>query len=165
MSIKHFACNNCELERNLSSSNLSERALREIYLAGFEIAVKESRPMTVMAAYNKINGTYCTNNYGLLVDILRHEWGFEGLVMSDWDAMRAQPGDPMTPASGDVLKAAAAQCDLVMPGREDQLEALGRGLQEGKVKREDLLRSGARVLRMIAQNTVAPLSAGEKTAK
>ena len=154
MSIKHFAANNCELERNFSSSNVSERALREIYLRGFEIAVRESNPMTVMAAYNKINGVYCTNNYDLLVKVLRNEWGFEGLVMSDWDSMKADPKNPVIPRSGDVQKAHAAQCDLVSPGRPDQREALKKGLETGAVRREDLKRSAVRMLKMIRSNTV-----------
>ena len=153
MSIKHFAANNCELVRNFSSSNVSERALREIYLRGFEIAVKESNPMTVMAAYNKINGVYCTNNYDLLVKVLRNEWGFEGLVMSDWDSMKAT-SDPVIPLSGDVQKAHMAQCDLVSPGRPDQREALKKGLETGAVRREDLKRSAVRILKMIRGNTV-----------
>ncbi|MCR5089170.1 MAG: glycoside hydrolase family 3 C-terminal domain-containing protein [Oscillospiraceae bacterium] len=154
MSVKHFAANNCELERNMSSSNVTERTLRELYLRGFEIAVKESAPMTVMAAYNKVNGVYCTNNYDLLVRVLRNEWGFDGLVMSDWDSMKASREDCTVPASGDVQKAAAAQCDLVMPGRPDQIEALTRGLASGAVRLEDLRRSAARVLRMIRKNSV-----------
>ncbi|MBE6724235.1 MAG: beta-glucosidase [Ruminococcaceae bacterium] len=154
MSVKHFAANNCELERNMSSSNLTERTLRELYLRGFEIAVRESSPMTVMAAYNKINGVYCTNNRDLLVKVLRCEWGFEGLVMSDWDSMKAKREDCTVPLSGDVQQAAAAQCDLVMPGRPDQCEALKKGLESGAVKVEDLRRSAARVLRMVRQNTV-----------
>ena len=153
MSVKHFAANNCELERNFSSSNVSERALREIYLRGFEIAVKESQPMTVMAAYNKINGIYCTNHYDLLVKVLRNEWGFEGLVMSDWDSMKADPENPVIPRSGDVLKAHAAQCDLVCPGRPDQREALKKGLETGAVSRADLKRSAVRILKMIRGNT------------
>ncbi|MCM1119768.1 MAG: glycoside hydrolase family 3 C-terminal domain-containing protein [bacterium] len=157
MSVKHFAANSCELERNMSSSNMTERTLRELYLKGFEIAVKESAPMTVMAAYNKINGVYCTNSYDLLVKVLRNEWGFEGLVMSDWDAMKAEREDCTKPASGDVQKAHAAQCDLVMPGREDQVEALLAGLESGAVKVEDLRRSGARILKMIRKNTVVGL--------
>jgi len=153
MSVKHFAANNCELERNMSSSNVTERALRELYLRGFEIAVKESSPMTVMAAYNKINGVYCTNNYDLLVKVLRNEWQYDGLVISDWDSMKASREDCTVPASGDVQKAAAAQCDLVMPGRPDQIEALKKGLENGAVSLEDLRRSAARVLRMVRQNT------------
>ena len=154
MSVKHFVANNCELERNMSSSNLTERTLRQLYLRGFEIAVRESKPMTVMAAYNKVNGVYCTNNYDLLVKVLRSEWGFEGMVMSDWDSMKASREDCTVPASGDVQKAAAAQCDLVMPGRPDQLEALQKGLDSGAVQLDDLRRSAARVLWMVRQNTV-----------
>ncbi len=153
MSIKHFAANNCELERNFSSSNLSQRALREIYLRGFEIAVKESNPATVMAAYNKINGVYCTNNYDLLVKVLRNEWGYRGLVMSDWHAMKCQSGDALTPLSADVQKCHAAQCDLVMPGRPDQKEALLSGLGDGSVNIADLRRSAGRILKLIAGNS------------
>lgn len=154
MSVKHFAANNCELERNQSSSNLTERTLREIYLRGFEIAVKESNPMTVMAAYNKINGVYCTNNYDLLVKVLRNEWGYEGAVISDWDSMKCVPGESVRPLSGDVQKAAAAQCDLVMPGRPDQVEALVKGVEDGTVHVDDLRRSAVRVLHMIRANTI-----------
>ncbi len=165
MSVKHFAANNCELERNMSSSNMTERTLRELYLRGFEIAVKESAPMTVMAAYNKINGVYCTNNYDLLVKVLRNEWGFEGLVMSDWHAMKAEREDCTKPASGDVQKAHAAQCDLVMPGRDDQVEALLAGIQSGVVKREDLKRSAARIVKMIRANTIVGLNEAKEQEK
>ncbi len=154
MSVKHFAANSCELERNRSSSNVHERALREIYLRGFEIAVKESDPMTVMAAYNRINGLHCVNHYDLLVKVLRNEWGYTGLVMSDWDSMKADPQDCLKPLTGDVQKAHSAQCDLVCPGREDQHQALLQGLQDGTVKRHDLERSAVRVLRMLRKNTV-----------
>lgn len=154
VSIKHFAANNCELERNSSSSNADERALREIYLRGFEIAVKEASPMTVMVAYNMINGTYCTNNEELLVNILRNEWGFKGMVMSDWDAMKADRTDCMKAVTGNILKAHRAQCDLVMPGRPDQVEALIKGTEQGIVQINDLRRSAVRILRIIRSNTV-----------
>ncbi len=154
MSIKHFAANNCELERNFSSSNMSQRTLRELYLRGFEIAIKESDPATVMASYNKVNGVYATNNYDLLVKVLRNEWGYQGLVMSDWHAMKCRTGDPVTPLSGDVQKCHAAQCDLVMPGRPDQREALLAGIADGSVKLEDLRRSAMRILKVIQSNTV-----------
>lgn len=154
MCVKHFAANNCELERNMSSSNMTEKKLRELYLRGFEIAIKESGPMTVMAAYNKINGVYCTNHYDLLVKVLRNEWGFQGLVMSDWDAMKASREDCTRPESADVQKAPGAQCDLIMPGRADQIEALLKGMQSGNVRTEDVRRSAMRVLDMIRQNSV-----------
>ena len=154
MSVKHFAANSCELERNRSSSNVHERALREIYLRGFEIAVRESDPMTVMAAYNRVNGLHCVNSYDLLVKVLRNEWDYKGLVMSDWDSMKADPTDCTKPLTGDVQKAHAAQCDLVCPGREDQHQALLQGLREGKVQHHDLERSAQRILRLIRKNTV-----------
>ena len=110
--------------------------------------------MTVMAAYNKINGVYCTNNYDLLVKVLRNEWGFQGLVVSDWDSMQASKEDCTRPASADVQRAPAAQCDLIMPGREDQVRALLQGVAEGKVRTADLKRSATRILKMVRQNTV-----------
>lgn len=110
--------------------------------------------MTVMAAYNMVNGVYCTNNYDLLVKILRQEWGFEGMVMSDWDSMKANRDDPMTPATSDVLKAPMAQCDLICPGRPDQIIALKTALEQNLVDRNDIKRCATRVLRMIRKNTV-----------
>lgn len=86
-SIKHFACNNQELRRNVVSSVVDERTMREIYLSAFEYAVKHANPRTVMCAYNKVNGVYCSENKYLLDDILRKDWGFKGLVMSDWGAV------------------------------------------------------------------------------
>lgn len=86
-SIKHFACNNQELRRNVVSSVVDERTMREIYLSAFEYAVRNANPRTVMCAYNKLNGVYCSENKYLLDDILRKDWGFKGLVVSDWGAV------------------------------------------------------------------------------
>ena len=146
MSIKHFVANNCELERNMSSSNLTERTLRELYLRGFEIAVKESVPMTVMAAYNKVNGIYCTNNYDLLVKVLRNEWGFKGMVMSDWTS--TWHGDGCS-ASGCVR----AGNDLIMPGRTEDLEDIKNAFDEGLISLDDIKANAYRIVRTILNTT------------
>ena len=102
-SLKHFAANNQEFDRMRVSAEVSERALREIYLASFERAVKGSNPWTIMCSYNKINGTYSSQNHWLLTEVLRDEWGWDGLVMSDWGAVR------------DRVAGVAAGLDLEMP--------------------------------------------------
>jgi beta-glucosidase len=106
-SLKHFAVNNQEFERMVSSSNLDERTLREIYLSAFEIAITQARPWSVMCAYNKVNGVYASENHLLLEEILREEWGFEGFVVSDWGAVH------------DRVKGVLAGLNLEMPGSGD----------------------------------------------
>ncbi|MDR1420695.1 MAG: glycoside hydrolase family 3 C-terminal domain-containing protein [Treponema sp.] len=126
-SLKHYAANNQETRRMTSDSVVDERALREIYLAGFERAVKKSRPWTVMCSYNRLNGTYACENKRLLSGILRDEWGFRGLVMTDWGAM------------DNRVDAVKASLDLEMPGSGGHndmkiLEALKNGvLSEGEL--------------------------------
>lgn len=93
VALKHFACNNQEIDRITSDSRVSERALREIYLKGFEICVREAKPLTVMSSYNCINGIHTSSRYDLLTDVLRGEWGFRGYVMTDWDSQSDKPYD------------------------------------------------------------------------
>lgn len=111
-SLKHYACNNQEIERGRGSSNVDERTLREIYLRNFEIVVKESNPWTVMCAYNRINGIYASEHGYLLRDILKEEWGFEGLVVSDWGANHT------------IVESMENGLDLEMPGPSKYYGAL-----------------------------------------
>ncbi len=111
---KHFACNNQETNRNKSDSRLSERALREIYLKGFEICVKEAEPLTIMTSYNKINGVWGHYNYNLCTRILRQEWGFNGLVMTDW-WMQSSKSPEFSNLSDNAYRVRAG-VDVLMPG-------------------------------------------------
>ena len=111
---KHFACNNQEYCRNTNDSRLSERALREIYLKGFEICVKEAKPQNIMTSYNKVNGVWCHYQYELCTAILRGEWGYEGCVMTDWWMQPAK--SPEFPALRDQAYRVRAQVDVFMPG-------------------------------------------------
>lgn len=109
-SLKHFAANSQELSRFTSDSVMDDRTLRELYLTAFEIAVREGKPSTVMCAYPKLNGTHCSDHKELLADILREEWGFDGMVVTDWGAMN------------DRIEGFRAGCDLNMPGGSDYME-------------------------------------------
>lgn len=134
-SVKHFCCNNKETNRKESDSRVSERALREIYLKGFEIAVKEAQPWTLMTCYNLVNGQYASERKDLLAGILREEWGFEGMVTTDWWNKAYQYKEIK---AGNDLKMGAGEPDAV-------LEAL----REGKVTREEIATCAKRVLETI----------------
>ena len=143
-SLKHFAANNQETRRMTVDALVDERALREIYLASFEHAVTEGRPWTVMAAYNRLNGTYCTENRDLLTRILREEWGFDGVVMSDWGAVSR-------PAA-----AVEAGLDLAMPGFGGRGDAtLLRALATGRLSHEAVDASASRLLGLVARTAAA----------
>lgn len=124
---KHFAVNNQEYRRMTSSSNLDERTLREIYLSGFEKVVKTAKPMTMMAAYNRINGTYACDDENLLTTILREEWGFDGFVVSDWGAVNDRASN---------LKAGL---DLSMPASPALEKQLLQAIRTGEVEEEEAL--------------------------
>ncbi|MGN0753788.1 MAG: glycoside hydrolase family 3 C-terminal domain-containing protein, partial [Aristaeellaceae bacterium] len=137
-SLKHFAANSQEYKRMNGDSQMDERTLREIYLAAFEIAVKEGRPATVMCAYNKINGEHCSDSKTLLTDILRSEWGFDGTVITDWGAMN------------DRIRGFQAGCDLNMPGGSDYMEqAVLEAVKAGVLSEADVDASVKRILCLV----------------
>ena len=140
--IKHFACNNQEDNRMGSDSILSERAVRELYLKGFEIAVKESQPLSIMTSYNLINGVHAANNHDLCTDVARNEWGFQGAIMTDWTTTEV---DESCTASGCMR----AGNDLVMPGSFGDHDNMKKELEEGTLQIEDLKACIARLVSVI----------------
>ena len=133
VSIKHYAANNQETNRNEDDSQVSERALREIYLKNFEIAIRESNPWTVMSSYNKVNGTYSQQNHWLLTEMLRDEFGFNGIVMTDWGSKAG---------TVDALKAGN---DLMEPGNQTEMERLIAAAKDGSLS-EDVINTSVRRL-------------------
>jgi len=148
--VKHFACNSQELDRMSSDSVVSERALREIYLSAFETAVKEGQPSMVMCAYNMLNGTYCSDNKELLTDILRDEWGFDGVVVTDWGAMNNR------------VNGFKAGCDLNMPGGSSYMErTVRRAVKKGALDEADIDRSVRRILELVLKQNDIPAVPGQ----
>lgn len=137
-SLKHFVANSQEKKRLISNSVVDERALREIYLAAFEKAVRESQPWTVMCSYNMINGTYASDNKWLLTEVLRKEWGFDGLVVTDWGAMN------------DRIEGIKAGLDIEMPGpNRSNVDAVIKAVKEKRLSIEDLDRVVLRIVKTI----------------
>ena len=139
-SIKHFAANNQETNRMNTDARISQRALREIYLKGFEIAIKESKPWTVMTSYNYINGTYASESKDLVETILRDEWGYEGTVMTDW--FGGKDGAVQMWAGNDMLQ----------PGKAGQFDSIVAGVKSGKLAEADLDRNVQRILNLIEKS-------------
>ncbi len=139
-SIKHFAANNQETNRMNTDAHISQRALREIYLKGFEIAIKESKPWTVMTSYNYINGVYTSESKDLVETILRDEWGYEGTVMTDWFGGK------------DGAKQMWAGNDMLQPGKKEQFDSIVAGVKSGKLSEADLDRNVQRVLNLVEKS-------------
>lgn len=144
--IKHFACNNQEDNRKGSNSVISERALREIYLKGFEIAVKSSQPMSIMTSYNSINGVQTANSYDLCTAVARDEWGFAGIIMTDWGT--TDDADGKSSSKGCIL----AGNDLIMPGLPSNHEELRAAIDDGTLTAEDLKKCAARLISIVFQS-------------
>lgn len=137
-SLKHFAGNSQEKCRFNSNSIMDDRTMREIYLSAFEIAVKEGKPSTVMCAYPKLNGIHCSDNKELLDTILRKEWGFDGMVVTDWGAMN------------DRIEGFRAGCDLNMPGGSEYMEkAAVRAVKDGSLPEKNIDESVRRILKLV----------------
>lgn len=146
VTLKHFCCNNQEDNRNKTNVNVNERALREIYLKGFEIAVKEAGPGAIMSSYNKVNGKYVNNSYRLLTQVLRNEWGFDGFVMTDWFATGRK--------YGNSAHAIASGNDLIMPGSAGAVDEIVKAVSKGVILEEDVKRSAANVLRGVLSSRI-----------
>ena len=144
-SLKHFAANNQEYQRFVTNAEVDERTLREIYLPAFETAMKKGKPWTVMCAYNKLNGNYCSQNRELLTDILKNEWGFEGLVVSDWGAVH------------DRVAALKAGLDWQMPGpRDADVQAVIKAVRDGSLDEDTLNESVRRILQIVFKTAETP---------
>ena len=141
--IKHFAANNQEDNRLFSNSIVSQKTLREIYLKGFEICIKESAPLSIMTSYNLINGTHTANNYDLIQSVLRDEWGFEGVVMTDWCTTQDVAADKGFGKPGEYHESSSAECmrvgnDWIMPGCQKDVDIILDAVENGKLSVADL---------------------------
>ena len=142
VTVKHFACNNQEDNRMGVDSCVSERALREIYLRGFEIAVKESTPAAIMSSYNLINGVHAANSYDLCTVVARKEWGFEGVIMSDWNTT--------VPEDGSIpWKCADAGNDIIMPGNSDDDEHIRQAYARGDLTEKKIRECAGRIISLV----------------
>ena len=155
--IKHFAANNMEDNRMFTNAHISERALREIYLKGFEIAVKTSQPMSIMSSYNLLNGTHTAGNYDLLTAAARDEWNFEGFVMTDWgtsDDMRKLFGfgDNLKYSYTDPASCVTAGNDLQMPGSKAIYDRVIEGVKTGEIPMGQLQMCTYRILNIVEQS-------------
>ncbi|MBQ3797512.1 MAG: glycoside hydrolase family 3 C-terminal domain-containing protein [Butyrivibrio sp.] len=152
--IKHYAANNAETNRYNSNSRVSERAMREIYLKGFGICVKKAQPKAVMTSYNLLNGQHTSEHRGLIEDILRREYGFEGIVMTDWvvDALSSSPENKYRGAlAPEVVKAGG---DLFMPGCQTDFDRVLAALKDGSIERKQIQQNATRVYRMAEELSI-----------
>lgn len=148
VTIKHFVANNQESGRYTSNSHVSARALREIYLCGFEICIREAKPAALMTSYNLLNGVHTAEDRELLERIAREQFGFKGLIMTDWIVAGFGSRKAKYPLA-DPVKSAAAGNDLLMPGSKKELNQLLSALKSGRLDRKTLQRNAARVLQLM----------------
>lgn len=154
VTLKHFCCNNQEDNRNKTNANVNERALREIYLQGFRYAIRDGKPGAIMTSYNKVNGTYVNNSYDLVTKVLRNEWGFDGLVMTDWFATGK--------GVGSHALAISAGNDLIMPGGNTAEREIVKAAESGLIQTQDVKRCAANVLKGILSSRIYQAYKNEK---
>lgn len=150
VTIKHFFCNNQEDNRMFINVHINERALREIYLRNFQIPIELSNPLSIMSSYNLINGIHAANQRSILHDVLRNEWGYNGLIMTDWctsmevshNFSKPNPKYPITSSKGCII----AGNDIQMPGCKENEEDIILGVENGEIKIEDLQACVVRIL-------------------
>lgn len=152
-SIKHFAANNQETNRLSINEHITERTMRELYLKGFEIAVKESQPWTVMSSYNLINDTYTSARKDLLTNILRDEWGFKGIVMTDWFGGFAG-FESISNGSSNVTEQLTAGNDLLMPGIPQQAKSVEENIKNGNLTKEVVDTNVKRILELVLRSPI-----------
>ena len=146
VTVKHYACNNQEDNRNAVSSEVTERALREIYLRPFELAVRRGGAKGIMTSYNKVNGVYAPNSYDLCTKVLRCEWDFDGVVMTDWFSTNN--------GLADNAKAIAVGNDLIMPGGSGFKKKIVKAVKSGVLSVDDLRRCCGRVVRSVLDSAI-----------
>jgi len=163
--IKHFACNNQEFMRSKVDTVASERALREIYLRGYEIAVKEAGAFSIMTSYNRINGIHAASNYDLLTTVLRGEWGYQGIVMTDWWAQGNEENEPAKMGHTAVMVRAQNDLYMVMPdaGLPTAKDTSKEGLETGLVTKAEFQRSVANICNVLLRLPALQFMLGEKT--
>ncbi len=149
VTLKHFACNNQEDNRHATNVHISERTIREIYLRGFAICVRKAHPEAVMSSYNLINGIHSANHHDLLTAALRDEWGFKGIVMTDWGTTSQSGNEAHKYKASTCAGCIRAGNDLIMPGSGEDYENLLSSIQNGEVSPGQIRRCVKRILRMM----------------
>ena len=150
VTIKHMACNNQEENRGGMNAHVSERALREIYLKGFEIAIRTAHPTAIMTGHNLVNGVNAAESFDLLTSAAREEWGFDGLVMTDWNTTSKKKGTRKYGPS-DCVTCLQAGTDLIMPGTPEDIEVIREGIKDGSLKQSNLRWCAVNILRVMGK--------------
>ena len=147
--LKHFVANNQEFNRLNSNSKMSERTLREIYLRGFKIAIDIGKPIGIMTSYNLVNGIHTSENFELIINVLRNEWKYQGLIMTDWSTSGSKQYTKAKNPSQNAYNIIKAGVNIMMPGTKIDHDILEKKFKETKLNKNDLLRCAGKVYDII----------------